>query len=138
MKKVLFTLVVLLVAVQFINAQCMKTGCVISVHMIQLEPNEGYDIPNLINFLEKELYPAFAKELNCEIKLTKGLNRENKNNLGVIYYYTSKKQFNTFWNEDGSPTEKGQKAIDNINSLRIEFRERGSSTTPIVQDWIIK
>lgn len=137
MKRILLITAFLLTCTQLLYAQCIKSECMISIHTVEYTPNSGYDRSDLLNFLHDKLYPAFAKELDCEIKLIKGLNRETENKVGVVYYYTSKQHFNKFWNDDGSPTDKGKRAIKNIEPLRIEFRELGSSETSGMQDWVV-
>lgn len=138
MKKVLLIAAFIISASVLTQAQSLKSGSMISIHTVDYTPNSGYEKSDIVEFLENQFYPAFAKELNCEIKLIKGLNRETENKIGVIYYYTSKQHFNKFWNDDGSPTEKGQEAIDSLQTLRTEFRELGSSNTSNMQDWIVK
>ncbi len=118
-------------------AQSIEKGSVISIHTIELTPHTRFDLNQIVNFLENELYPAFAKELECDIKLMKGLNRETENKIGVVYYYSSKKHFNRFWNDNGDPTEKGATALDNVEHLRVEFRELGESEILAIQDWTV-
>ena len=137
MKRLILITGFLFIIMNVLTAQSLKKDCVICIHTIEFTPNSWYERTDVLNFLSDKYYPAFAKETNCEIKLSKGLNREVENKMGVIFYYTSKAHFNAYWNDDGSATEKGQKAIDNMNALNIELREMGQFEIENLQDWVV-
>ena len=111
---------------------------ILSIHILTLTPNEGVDMKDLTNFIEQKVVPAWEKELNCEIHLLKGFNREVENKFGMIWYYKSKKSFNKHWNDDGSPTEKGSTAIKNMSAISKEGNLLGTSKHEVMNDWIVQ
>ncbi|WP_372651793.1 hypothetical protein [Draconibacterium sp.] len=137
MKKIVGIAAAFLLFGLFAGAQTIEKGSLISIHTIELTAHQNIPVDRIINFLENELYPAFAKELGCDIKLMKGLNRETENKIGVVYYYSSKQHFNRFWNDNGDPTEEGNKALSHVEHLRVEFRELGESKILAIQDWSV-
>lgn len=137
MKKASILIVFALFFVQLVQAQCINQ-CLLSVHTVQIQPNEGVEVQSIIDFLENKLYPAYSKELDCEIRLSKGLNRENKGKIGIVYYYKSKESFNLFWNDEGSPTEKGLAVIEKLEPLQKQLQALGNIQREHVEDWVTK
>ena len=127
----------LLIASIAIGQSFHKDG-ILSIHTLTLTPNEGVDMKDLTNFIEQKVVPAWEKELNCEIHLIKGFNRELKNKFGMIWYYKSKKSFNKHWNDDGSPTEKGSAAMKKLSDIRKEMKLLGTSKREIMNDWVVQ
>ena len=137
MKNLFIVTALFLIANIAIGQSFQKDG-ILSIHTLTLTPKEGVKMKSLTNFMEQKLVPAWEKELNCEIHLLKGFKRDIKNKFGMVWYYKSKKTFNKFWNDDGSPTEKGRVAIKNLSAISKEGNLLGTSKREAMNDWIVQ
>lgn len=137
MKNLFIVTAFFLIANIAIGQSFHKDG-IISVHTLTLTPKEGVELKDLTNFIKQNLIPGWEKELKCEIHLLKGFNRDIENKFGMIWYYKSKKSFNKYWNDDGSPTEKGNAAMKNLRAISKELNLLGTSKRETMNDWIIQ
>lgn len=137
MKKLFVVSVILFIANMAIGQSFPKEGLV-SVHTLILTPKAGVNMSDLVNFIEQKSIPAWEKEFECKIHLLKGLNRDNENKDGMVYYYKSKKVFNKYWNDDGSPTELGKAGMKKLGSITKEMNLLGTIERKDVRDWILE
>ena len=117
--------------------QCFQKESIISVHTLTITLVQDITMDQYLNFWEEKIFPEFEKLFDCEVHIMKGLNREIEGQFGWIFYYKSKKAFNKYWNDDGSATEKGDEAMENLQTVLDESKRMGT-VTRIVDDWVIR
>ena len=135
MKKLLFLISVLLLMGP-VSGQSIKKGSVVSIFTMTITLQEDVTMNQFLQFFESKFLPELEKTFSCETHLVRGMNREIKDQLGIIWRYDSKKKFNTYWNDDGSPTESGQAGIDSLKPVIDELEEFGTFSRT-VNDWLV-
>lgn len=136
MKK-LFILLAITLFISPLFGQTLKKGGVITAFTMTVALQPDVTMDHYLNFLETKFLPETEKKFTCELHLVKGLNREIKDQYGIIWYYSSKEIFNKYWNDDGSATEAGQSALDELNPLSEELNQLGTFTF-LVNDWVLQ
>ncbi len=71
-----------------------------------------------------------------EYKVLKGIGVNNQHEYGLLYYTESLELFRTYWNDDGTPTEKGAAAMGNLQPL-IEKLDAMGESVMVPGDWLI-
>ncbi|MFB6343136.1 hypothetical protein ACE1ET_15530 [Saccharicrinis sp. FJH62] len=136
MKK-LVLLSVFILTVCFTYGQKLQKDGVVCIHTLTVNLNQDVSMSQYLAVLEDKLIPVYEKLAECKIFITKGLNRETEGQYGMIYVYKSKDVFNTYWQDDGSPTEKGDDVIKKLQPAIDELNQLGTLNV-IVNDWAIK
>lgn len=136
MKKLLvITALVLFAGMAF--GQTLTKGGVVSLHRMEVTLNPGVSMEKYLDFWVNKLLPE-AEKVFPEIKaqILKGIRTDNKNQFAGYYCYESLEAFRKYWNEDGTPTEKGAAAMAKLQPLIDESNKLGTYTqTP--GDWVI-
>ena len=68
--------------------------------------------------------------------LMKGIGAENNDKYASLYFFNSLEDIRKYWNEDGTPTEKGGAAMLIYGPLFEELSKLGEFTYT-AKDWII-
>lgn len=136
MKKVIIAVAFILFAgVAF--GQTLKKGEVVALHRMEVTLNPGVSIDQYLDFWVNKLLTEAEKvfpEITAQI--LKGIGTENKHEFAGYYIYESLEAFREYWNEDGSPTEKGAATMAKLQPLLDELNKLGTyTTTP--SDWVI-
>ena len=137
MKKILIaSLIFLFTGITF--GQSLKKGVLISIHTITITLEEGVTMDQYLEALTARLFPEVEKAFSCEVKFVKGINRDIENKPGLCWYFKSKKEWNKFFNDDGSSTEAGQAAMDKLTPLMEELGKLGTWSSDHIVDWVIQ
>jgi hypothetical protein len=135
-KLFIITALVLFAGVAF--GQTIQKGSVIGLHTTTITLNSGVTLDQYMDFVNDKLIPEFEKEFpGLKLYIIKGLNREIKDQYGLIFFAESKKAYNTYWNDDGSDTDKTVAAAENVQSLMEEWNKLATSTS-VITDWVIQ
>jgi len=137
MKKIIIAVAFILFAgVAF--GQTIQKGSVIGLHTTTITLNSGVTLDQYMDFVNDKLIPEFEKELpGLKIYIIKGLNREIKDQYGFVFFAESKKAYNTYWNDDGSDTDKVVAAAEKLQPL-VEEGNKLATSTSVITDWVIQ
>jgi len=136
MKKILvITALLLFAGIAF--GQTLQKGSVIGLHTETLKLNSGVTIDQYLDFLNNKFVPEFEKHYpGLNVYIVKGLNREVKDEYAFIIFAESKKIYNTYWNDDGSNTDKAVAASEKLQPLVEEWNKLIS--IDVITDWVIQ
>ena len=137
MKKLLFAAALLLFA-GLSYAQTMNGGGVVMIHELK-HSMENDALKNFISDYDEKITPLVLGQFP-DVKLfkwVKGIGADNKGSLAVLIYYESLEDFRKYYNEDGSPTEKGAAAYGAIMPTFQELLEKYGEITFGIRDWYI-
>ncbi len=135
-KLLVITALLLFAGIAF--GQTLQKGSVIGLHTETLKLNSGVTIDQYLDFLNNKFVPEFEKHYpGLNVYIVKGLNREVKDEYAFIIFAESKKIYNTYWNDDGSSTDKAVAASEKLQPLLEEWNKLGSSIE-VITDWVIQ
>lgn len=137
MKKLILT-TTLLLAVNFTFGQSLKEGNLLGLHVMAITLDPDATMNQFQDFLVNKWIPEFEKNFKGgKVLLLKGVRGENKGDFATLNYFKSEKDRNKYWKEDGSPTELGTSAIENMDALLTEMQKLGSWTSTWT-DWVVQ
>jgi hypothetical protein len=117
--------------------QTLEKGGVLSLHHNQVTLAAGVTIDQYIDFYVDNIVPEMLKVFpGIEYKVLKGIGVNNQHEYGLLYYTESLEVFRTYWNDDGTPTEKGAAAMGTLQPL-IEKLNALGETIQVPGDWLI-
>lgn len=136
MKKLIIALAIILCAgVAF--GQHLEEGVVIALHRMEVTLNPGVSIDQYLGFWETKIGPEAEKAFpEITTHILKGIGVDNTHEYAGLYLYESMDALRKYWNEDGTPTEKGAAAMAKLQPLLEELSKLGTYTqTP--SDWVV-
>ena len=137
MKKIILTAaVVLIVGMSF--GQTLKKGVILGVHhmTITLEPDVTMD--QYLDFFKNKVIPEREKQFDgWKVFIVKGNKGEHVNEIGMVFYIESMKDYNEIYNNDGSQTDKGKAGSEKMQPVMDELRKLGTWTREYT-DWLIQ
>ena len=139
MKKLIIAATIILLAGVAVG-QTLQKGNTVSVHSLTITLEPDVTMAQYVDIINKSI-PEWEKALpGLELFLMKGLNKENENTYALIFLYESLKDFNKYWNSDGTfnaLTSEGGKAWKNFQLVLDEMHKWGSFDAEI-SDWVIQ
>ena len=118
--------------------QTMQKGVVIGVHTVTVTLNPDVTMDQYQDFILKKLIPEWEKHFpGAKLFISKGLNRENKDEYAMLIYIESKKVYYKYWNDDGSATDKGAAAAAKVQPTIDEMFKLGTYSS-VITDWVIQ
>ena len=137
MKRLLFAVVLLLFAgLSF--AQTMNGGGVVMIHELKHTLDDNA-LKNFMKDYDEKITPVVLEQFPevKNFKWVKGIGVDNKGALAVLIHYESLEDFRKYYNEDGTPTEKGGAAYGAIMPVFQELLDTYGEITFAVRDWYI-
>jgi hypothetical protein len=137
MKRLMFAAVLLLFAgLSF--AQTMKGGGVVMIHEFKHTMDDDA-LKNFMKDYDEKITPLVLEQFPevKNFKWVKGIGSDNKGALAVLIHYESLEDFRKYYNEDGTPTEKGAASYGAIMPVFQELLEKYGEITFAVRDWYI-
>ena len=136
MKRLVITFAAILIA-GFAFGQTLEKGGVLALHHHQVTLAPGVTIDQYFDFMVDKIWPEMEKVFpNTTAKILQGIGENNKHEYGMLYYTESLEVFRTYWNDDGTPTEKGAAAMAQLQPLMEELNKLGTNTQ-VPGDWLI-
>lgn len=133
----------LIIAVAFILfsgvafGQAIQKGGVLGVHEWTVKLNPGVTMDQFLELWDNKAFPAMKKAVPEQTPfLLKGIGADNKDLYAGLYYYDSLEDLRKYWNEDGTPTEKGAAVMESYGPL-LEQISKLAEFTYTAKDWII-
>jgi hypothetical protein len=137
MKKLIFAVAIILLAgVAF--GQTLKKGGVLALHHHQVSLAPDVSIDQYFDFLVDKIMPEMQKAFPTKVpyQVLKGIGVNNQHEYALLYYWESLEVFRTYWNDDGTPTEKCAAAMAQMQPLIEKLNTLGESTQ-VPGDWLI-
>ncbi len=72
-----------------------------------------------------------------KVFIVKGNKGEHVNEIGMVFYIESMKDYNEIYNNDGSQTDKGKAGSEKMQPVMDELRKLGTWTREYT-DWLIQ
>jgi hypothetical protein len=90
------------------------------------------------DFVANKVIPAMQKAFHVKqpAKILQGIGVNNKHEYAMLMYWESLEAFRSYWNEDGTPTEKGTEAMAKVQPLIDELNKLGTYAQ-VPGDWLI-
>jgi len=138
MKKFLVAAVAMLLFAGLAFGQTIKQGGVLALHHYQITLATGVTMDQYFDFMTDKLLPEMQKAFQSErsSKILKGIGENNQHEYAILSYYESLEAFRTFWNDDGTPTEKGAAAMAKVQTLIEKINTMGTATM-VPGDWLV-
>ena len=135
-KLLVITAFILFAGIAF--GQTMQKGVVIGVHTVTVTLNLDVTMDQYQDFILKKLIPEWEKHFpGAKLFISKGLNRENKDEYAMLIYIESKKVYYKYWNDDGSATDIGAAAAAKVQPTIDEMVKLGTYSS-VINDWVIQ
>ena len=136
MKKLILTAAIILLA-GGIFGQTLQKGNLVAVHVITIELNHDVTMGQFQDFHVNTPIPEYEKNYpGWQLYLTKGIRGENKNTYGWIIVIESEEIRDKYYNDDGSITEFGQAAAEQMKPV-LEETEKFGKLKRTYTDWVI-
>lgn len=135
-KLLLLSAMILFTGMMF--GQTIQKGAFIGTHVytVTLKPNVTMD--QFIAFFQAKVMPELEKNYEgWKVYLIKGLRGENADSYGVLYVLKSKKDWDKYFNPDGSENEQGKAVTKNMQPVNEELAKLGSFETKYT-DWLVQ
>jgi len=133
----------LIIAVAFILfagvafGQTPKKGGVIALHRMEVTLAPGVSFDQYLDFWTDKVIPEGKKIFSgVTTKILKGIGENNQHQYAQFYYWESLEAFRTYWNDDGTPTEKGAAGMAKMQPILEELNKLGTYTQ-VPGDWLI-
>lgn len=116
-----------------------QKGNVFGVHVADVKLQRGVSLDQFAKYYKETVIPEFEKNYpDVKLYFIKGLRGENKDRIGLIYYFESDDVRNKYFNPDETPTEefkmmeaKMKPAYDGLAKLR-------TSASTKYTDWVVE
>lgn len=134
----LFVLTALLLIAGPSFAQTMNGDGVVMIHEYN-SSMEGDALKNFLKDYDEKITPLIFKHFPevKNVKWVKGVGVDNMGALAILIQYESLEDFRKYYNEDGTPTEKGGVAYGAIMPVFEELLQKYGEVTFVVRDWYI-
>lgn len=138
MKKFLVTAAAMLLFAGFLFGQTIKQGGVLALHHYQITFTPGVTVDQYLDFMTDKVLPEMQKAFQAKLpsKVLKGIGVNNQHEYAILSYWESLEVFRTYWNDDGTPTEKGAAAMAKVQPLIEKLNTMGTYTM-VPGDWLV-
>lgn len=133
---------VLLFAVAMItgaaNAQSLKEGNLVGVHILNIDLKPGVSMDQFIEAYEAKFLPQVEKEIpEWKAYLVKCKRGPDENKYGIIYLIKSEKGRDPYYKRDGTPTKLMEELQTKIQPTMDELNELATWQTEY-NDWEVQ
>jgi len=137
MKRLIIVFAAILIA-GFAYGQTLKKGGVVALHHYQITLATGVTMDQYFDFMTDKLLPEMQKAFQAKLpsKILQGIGVNNQHEYAILSYYESLEALRTYWNDDGTPTEKGAAAMAKVQPLIEKLNTLGTYTM-VPGDWLI-
>lgn len=121
----------------------LAKGNMLSLHLANVKLKPGVTSERFMEFYNTTVIPEFGKHWpDAKLFVAKAVRGQNKNNIGVLYYFQSEEIRNKYFNEAGAPTPEGlamlEKMAPTLDRLEKEFGANTSASGTAYTDWIVQ
>jgi len=133
----LFIITALLLVTGLSFSQSLQKDGVVSIHVWTVKLNPDVTMNQFLEIWDNT-FSALIKEVMPEMKplVIKGIGKDYKYEYAGLYIWESIDEFRKYWNEDGSPTEKGMPVVEKLMS-KMGVLEKYGEFTYTAKDYII-
>lgn len=116
-----------------------QKGNVFGVHVADIKLQRGVTLDQFSQYYKQTVIPEFEKTYpDVKLYFIRGIRGENKDRIGLIYYFESDEVRNKYFNADETPTEAGKilnakmkPTYDALTKLRV-------SASTKYTDWVVE
>jgi uncharacterized protein (TIGR02246 family) len=120
-------------------APTFKKGNVVGLHVGQIKLQPGVTIDQFAQHYRESVIPEFEKTYpDVKLYLIRGIRGENKNGIGLIYFFESDDIRNKYFNPDETPTEAGKVLNAKMQPTYDALAKLRASATTKYTDWVVE
>ena len=139
MKSIIMTLLLLCSILSFGTAQDLKPGTLVGLHTVKpILKTDDATVEGFIEVMSTKGVEVYEEAFEgMTMRILTGIRGDCKDCVGQLVIATSEAVRNIYWNEDGSVTEAGQKAMEKVQaglSEALEMYDWESAYT----DWVVE
>lgn len=136
MKKLMIITALLLFAGIAVG-QTLSTGNLIGTHVLKMEMNEGVTLDQCVTFMKDRYIPETEKLYEgAKLFLMQPVRGVHENSLGMLVWYKNEAARDKYYNDDGTPSDLGNKTLEKFAPVMEEMGKLGTVTTEYT-DWIL-
>ena len=137
MKNFILTFLLLLAA-GFTYGQSIQKGNLLGVHNLTVKLEADVTMNQFKDFFSNKVIPEYEKYFTgVKAHLLEGVRGDNKNSLGLLFFFESENVRNKYFNEDGSQSDLGIATFEKLQSVQAELAKLGTWTSKYT-DWIVQ
>ena len=137
MKKMILA-VTLLSMVGTAEAQELKKGNLVGVHVMTVKLEPGVTIEKFTEFYVTKVIPEVERHrAGWRLYPVKRIRGEKADGFGVIFVIDSEANRDKFYNADGNPTELGKAVNAKVQPIYDEMQKLGTITAGVYTDWLV-
>ena len=138
MKKLILITAALFLVAGTTFGQTFQKGNLVGHHVMTINLDPDATMNQFKDFILNKFIPEFEKNFpGMKMYLAKGIRGENENSYASISLFESVEIRNKYYNEDGSPTELGNSAMEKLQPIIEEGSKLGTFTSTYT-DWVIQ
>jgi hypothetical protein len=118
--------------------QELKKGNLVGMHTMDLKLEPGVTMEEFADFYVKEVIPVFEKNhAGWKAYAAKRIRGETAKEFGLLIVVQSERDRNKYYNPDGSPTDLGNAAVKNLESVMERLNKLGTISAHSFTDWLV-
>ena len=135
-KLILTTALVLLAGITF--GQTLQKGVILGVHHVTITLKLDVTMDQYLDVVKNKWFTEAEKYMDgWKGFIVKGNKGEHVNEIGMVWYIESMKDFNKIYNNDGSETDEGKAVFEKMQPIWDELEKLGTWTSTYT-DWVIQ
>ena len=137
MKKIILTAaVVLIVGMSF--GQTLEKGVILGVHHVTITLKPDVTMDQYLDVVKNKWFTEAEKYMDgWKGFIVKGNKGEHVNEIGMVWYIESMKDYNKIYNNDGSETDEGKAVFEKMQPIWDELEKLGTWTSTYT-DWLMQ
>ena len=137
MKKLILSFILIAIAAS-VSAQAFKKGMFISIHTTNVTLQPGVTLDQYKEFYMTKVIPEY-ENLIPELKgyLVSAVRGEKKGSIGTMWTFSTEKEREKYFNDDGTPTEVGKANQQKMQPVFDELSKLGTSINTYT-DWVVQ
>ena len=120
-------------------APAFKKGNVVGLHVAQVKLQPGVTMDQFSQHYRETVIPEFEKTYpDVKLYVIRGVRGEQKNSIGLIYFFESDEVRNKYFNPDATPTETGKVLQAKMKPTYDALAKVRTSATTKYTDWVVE
>lgn len=136
-KLILFAALILLTGFTF--GQSLQKGNILGFHNGTFILNPDVSLNQCMSFMKDKYFPEFEKNFpGVKCYVLKGTRGEGTDFISVIYLFSSDEVRNKYWKSEGTYTELGTAAAQEMKSADEEMGKYMKNVIDRYTDWVVQ
>ncbi len=138
MKKIIFSMLALILLAGVTLGQTLQKGVIIGVHHLTITLDPDVTMNQYLDFINNKYLPEFEKHFDgWKVLLMKGDRGENENSYALMYYIESVEARDKYFDSEGQMNDVGNSALEKMIPTMEELDKLGTYTREYT-DWVIQ